>query len=84
MITPSVKWTHVGPGDYDGSGSHALYKVHKLTRMETGVGRLDVLPKRVGWVTARKLGPNPFKLVGGPYLTAKAAQQRAEELEAAI
>jgi len=80
----TVRWTHTDAGDYDGVGEHASYKVHKLSHLETGVpGKLPVLKTR-SWMTARKLGVNPFKIVGGPYKTAKEAMSRAEGLEASL
>lgn len=80
----SVKWTKVTDDDYDGTGEHALYKIHKLSQMKTGVGKVEHVNGRSGWMTARKLGDNPFKVVGGPYPTAEAAQVRAESLESGL
>lgn len=82
-MTEHVRWTEIGPDDFDGVGDHALYKVHRLSRMETGVGKVDVRSDKA-WMTARKVGQLPFKMVGGPYATADEARARAEALEASL
>lgn len=84
-IGPSVRWTQVGPGDFDGVGEHALYKVHQLEHKETGVGRQVIANRKGGsWMVARKVGENPFKVVGGPYVTPEEAKQRAEGMELSL
>jgi hypothetical protein len=79
-----VNWEHdEETNDYDGLGEHSQYRVHQLVTKDIGKDAHPMFEEG-GWMVARKIGQNPYKVIGGPYESADRAKQRAEQVEASL